>query len=312
MPDTAPDSPTPPPPPEVRDFLDEVSLEKRLSPYTRRNYGQALENFAAYLRAEAGFDGDWAKVSRRDVRSFVIDMQRRWARATLHNHAAAVRGFFKYLVRRRGLKTDPCTGLVLPKLGKTLPQFLTQKQALTLLETPDACRQAGDVSAFAADRDRLVLEILYGGGLRISEACALTYGKLDRANGVARILGKGRKERLCPLGAGALQALEKFIAAHAPDTGPQSLVLLGDDRRAISPRFIQLRLKKYLAAAGLPADITPHKLRHSFATHLLDRGADLRTVQELLGHASLSTTQIYTHVGLAHLQDVYKKAFPRA
>lgn len=312
MPDDTAATPEKNPPPEVRDFLDEVSLEKRLSPYTRRNYAQALENFAAYVRKEAGFAGDWSKVSRRDVRSFVIDMQRHYARATLHNHAAALRGFFKYLVRRRGLKADPCTGLVLPKLGKTLPKFLTQKQALALLEAPEACRKAGEISAFEADRDRLALEILYGGGLRISEACALTYGKLDRASGVARILGKGRKERLCPLGAGALQALEKFVAAHAVATSPTSPVLLGDDRRAISPRFVQLRLKKYLAAAGLPADITPHKLRHSFATHLLDRGADLRTVQELLGHASLSTTQIYTHVGLAHLQEVYKKAFPKA
>ncbi len=299
-------------PPEFADFLDEVSEQKRLSPYTRRNYAQALGNFAAYLKAHCGWTGNWGVVNKRDVRSFVIDMQRKYARATLHNHVAAVRGFFKFLVRRRGLKADPCTGLALPKLARTLPKFLTQTQALSLLEGPARLRKAGKIGEFAADRDALALEILYGGGLRVSEACGLTYGRIDRGSGVARVLGKGNKERLCPLGAGAMAALDKFVRAHAPAADRDSFVLLNDQRRPATPRFVQLLLKKYLAEADLPPDLTPHKLRHSFATHLLDNGADLRTVQELLGHASLSTTQIYTHLGLSRLQEVYRNAFPRA
>lgn len=298
--------------PHVVDFLDEVSLGRRLSAYTRRNYAQALDNFVAYVRKEAGFAGDWQKISRKDVRSFVVDMQKRYQRATLSNHMAAVRSFFKFLLRHRVVEASPCTGIVLPKLGKSLPKFLTQKQMLAFLQAPHTAAKAGECSSFEADRDQLMLEVLYGGGLRVSEACALTYGKLDRQNGVARILGKGNKERLTPLGDGAMTALDRFIAHHSPPTLPDSPVLIEANTRALTPRFIQLRLKKHLATAGLPMDITPHKLRHSFATHLLDRGADLRTVQEMLGHASLSSTQIYTHVSLARLQTVYKDAFPRS
>ncbi len=298
--------------PQVTDFLDTLSLERRLSPYTRRNYAQALEVFSQYLKTECGFSGNWETVSRRDVRSYVIDMQRRVGRATLHNHAAAVRGFFKFLVRRHLIKADPCTGLVLPKREKKLPKFLTQKQAEELLRQPLKLLKEGEISDYQADRDWLALEILYGGGLRVSEACALTYGKLDRAEGVARILGKGKKERLCPLGAVAMHVLDRFVTRHNVATTRESFVLLNDQRRQATPRFLQLLIKKYLKAAGLPPDLSPHKLRHSFATHLLDRGADLRTVQELLGHASLSTTQIYTHVGLKRLQEVYKKAHPRS
>ena len=298
-------------PPEIADFLDELSLQKRLSAYTRRNYAQALCVFADYLRAECGWGGQWDTVARRDVRSHLIELQRAHARTTVHNHAAAIRGFFKFLVRKKKLKADPCTGLALPKLSRTLPKFLTQTQALALLECPAQLKKAGKIGAFAADRDSMALEILYGGGLRVSEACALTYGQID-TEGVARITGKGNKQRLCPLGAGAMAAIKRFTQAHSPCTDRDSFVLLNDQRKPATPRFLQRLLKKYLAQAGLPPDLTPHKLRHSFATHLLDNGADLRTVQELLGHASLSTTQIYTHVGLSRLQEVYRKSFPRA
>jgi integrase/recombinase XerC len=170
----------------------------------------------------------------------------------------------------------------------------------------------GKIDPATAWRDRLAMELLYGGGLRVSELVALNYGAIDFENGVARVVGKGRKERLCPLGRVALEVLKKFRAEFAPRTAPASPVLVNSLGRRTSAREVQLMLKRYLAFAGLPLDLTPHKLRHSYATHLLNAGADLRLVQELLGHAQLATTQVYTHVSVARLKEIYAKAHPRA
>jgi integrase/recombinase XerC len=156
------------------------------------------------------------------------------------------------------------------------------------------------------------MELLYGGGLRVSELVGLTYGQIDGASGVARVLGKGKKERLCPLGRVAMAVLERFRDEFAERSGYPDPVVVNSRRERLSVRSVQLILKKYLALADLPADLTPHKIRHSYATHLLDNGADLRLVQDLLGHASLSTTQIYTHVSVARLQDAHRLAHPRA
>ena len=156
------------------------------------------------------------------------------------------------------------------------------------------------------------MELLYGGGLRVSELVALDYGAIDRDSGVARVLGKGRKERLCPLGRVAVAVLEKFRREHATDTGPEAPVLVNSRHGRLGVGEVQKLLKRYLALAGLPLALTPHKLRHSYATHLLNAGADLRLVQELLGHKQLATTQIYTHVSVARLQEIYAKAHPRA
>jgi integrase/recombinase XerC len=156
------------------------------------------------------------------------------------------------------------------------------------------------------------MELLYGGGLRVSELAALTYGAIDFETGVARVMGKGRKERLCPLGAVALAVAKKFRDEFAKRIAPASPVLVNADSSRMTVRAVQLMLKRYLALAGLPLDLTPHKLRHSYATHLLNAGADLRLVQELLGHAQLATTQVYTHVSVARLKEIYAKAHPRA
>ena len=164
---------------------------------------------------------------------------------------------------------------------------------------------------FQAWRDRLILEILYGGGLRISELVGLNYGMIDFSSGVARILGKGQKERLCPLGKVAINCLNQFRAEFASQTSYDDPVVVNDQLKRISARFVQLMIKKYLKLADLPLDMSPHKIRHSYATHLLNNGADLRLVQELLGHASLSTTQIYTHVDLARLKAAHRIAHPR-
>jgi integrase/recombinase XerC len=172
--------------------------------------------------------------------------------------------------------------------------------------------ESGAITPFLAWRDRLVMELLYGGGLRVSELVGLNYKFIDFTEGVARVLGKGRKERLCPLGKVAMVVLEKFRTEHARNKGPADPVLINTKHERLGVREVQLLLKRYLALAELPLDLTPHKLRHSYATHLLNAGADLRLVQELLGHVQLATTQIYTHVTVARLQEIYAKAHPRA
>lgn len=182
----------------------------------------------------------------------------------------------------------------------------------TLLASPQKLLDAGGCDAFTAVRDRLAMELLYGAGLRVSELVGLNYGRIDIGEGVARVVGKGRKERICPLGRVACGVLAEFRERYAPASGPSDAVLGDSAGRRLTVRAVQLMLKRHLALAGLPLDLTPHKLRHSFATHLLDSGADLRVVQELLGHSQLVTTQIYTHVSVARLKEVYDRAHPRA
>jgi integrase/recombinase XerC len=209
------------------------------------------------------------------------------------------------------VKRDPFLGVPLPKLQKRLPQFLTEEQMRALLGAPQRLLADGQLDAHTAWRDRLAMELLYGGGLRVSELAGLTHGAIELEDGVARVLGKGRKERLCPLGRVAIEVLRRFRAEFTPGAGRASPVLVNRDGRPTSVREVQLLLKRHLAAAGLPLDLTPHKLRHSYATHLLDAGADLRLVQELLGHAQLATTQVYTHVSMARLREIHAKAHPR-
>lgn len=293
-------------------FIDFLAGERRLSPYTLRNYSHALLGFLRWLAAAGRWQGNLAAIEPRDLRDFVIESQRRLDRRTVHLHVSALRAFFRFWMRRGRLVRSPAAGLVLPKLGRPLPRFMTEGQVDQLLAMPGRLLENGGTDAFTAWRDRLALELLYGAGLRVSELCALTYGQVDMTDGVARVLGKGRKVRLCPLGRVATAVLERFRAGFAPGRGPDDVVIVKPDGTPLGPRQVQLLLKKYLALAGLPMDLTPHKLRHSFATHLLDRGADLRLVQDLLGHASLATTQIYTHVSVARLKEVHRKAHPRA
>ena len=246
------------------------------------------------------------------MRDFVIEAQGRMGRRTLHNHTSALRAFFKYWMRQGRVTKNPLIGLALPKLEKRLPQFLTEKQMRELLEGPQRLIENGTASPFVAWRDRLAMELLYGAGLRVSELTGLNYGNLEADGTVARVLGKGKKERLCPLGKVAAAVLVKWRREFARDTSPDAPVLVDASHRRLADRAVQLMLKRYLTLAGLPLDLTPHKLRHSYATHLLNAGADLRLVQELLGHASLNTTQVYTHVTVARLKEVYQKAHPRA
>ena len=293
-------------------FLDHLARERRLSAYTVRNYGQAIRDFYVWMRENAPWNGAWDELEAMQIRYFIIEKQATHSRRTIHNHFSALKTFAKYLAKRQLIQRNPFTGLTLPKLHKPLPKFLSEKQMSRLLAGPMLLLENESLEPFQAWRDRLALELLYGAGLRVSELASLNYGMIDFNSGVARIRGKGNRERLCPLGKIALLVLKKFRQEFAPGAGWADAVVLGNRKERIRVRQVQLMVKRYLALADLPMDLTPHKIRHSFATHLLNGGADLRLVQDLLGHASLSTTQVYTHVTLDRLKEAHRKAHPRA
>ncbi len=293
-------------------FAEYLTKERRYSAYTVRNYRQAFEDFQRWLIDTGLSTKSIDALDSRDMRDFVIEAQHRYSRRTLHNHVSALRAFVKYWMLQGRLKRNPFTGIPLPKLDKPLPKFLTEEQMKRLLLGPQRLLDNESIDAFTAWRDRLVMELLYGGGLRVSELTGLNYGAIDFDSGVARVMGKGRKERLCPLGRIAIAVLIRFRDHYAKFKGPDDPVIITARHQRLPVRQVQLLLKRYLALAELPLDLTPHKLRHSYATHLLNAGADLRLVQELLGHAQLATTQVYTHVSVARLQEIYAKAHPRA
>ncbi|MBL9199280.1 MAG: tyrosine recombinase XerC [Opitutaceae bacterium] len=314
-------APKPPSPAEVpaavlaewwAPFADHLAKERRVSRYTVRNYRQAFEDFYRWLAAQNLWARGLDALTTREMRDFVIEAQRRFDRRTLHNHASGLRTFFKFWIARGKVRRNPLLNIPLPKLEKRLPKFLTEEQARLLLAGPQRLLAEGKLDPATALRDQLAMELLYGGGLRVSELVALDYGAIDLESGVARVVGKGNKERLCPLGEVATALLRKARAEASRPVTAASPVLLNADGRRTRVGDVQLLLKRYLALAGLPMDLSPHKLRHSFATHLLNAGADLRVVQELLGHSQLATTQIYTHVSMARLQEIHAKAHPRA
>lgn len=293
-------------------FADYLSKERRYSVYTLRNYRQAFEDFYRWLKEAELWEKRIDNLDSRDLRDFVIEAQRRFSRRTLHNHVSALRAFVKYWMLQGRLRRNPFVGIPLPKLDKPLPKFLTEAQMKKLLMGPQQLLENESIDAFTAWRDRLVMELLYGGGLRVSELAGLNYSAIDFGSGVARVMGKGSKERMCPLGKIAIAVMQRFRDNYAREKGPDAPVVITARYQRLPVRQVQLLLKRYLLLAELPLDLTPHKLRHSYATHLLNAGADLRLVQELLGHAQLATTQIYTHVSVARLQEVYSKAHPRA
>lgn len=298
--------------PNLEKFCDHLAHERRVSDYTVRNYRAAVENFVRHLNGAGKWKDDFTAVAPIQVRSFLIEEGRNKARRTLHNQVSGLRAFYLYLRRQGIVENNPFTGLTLPKLDKPLPKFLTETQMRTLLNAPILLWKDGQISEFEAFRDSLILELLYGGGLRVSELCGLNHEQVDLGQGVARVLGKGRKERLCPLGPVAVQCLRTFVQRFDLEAALNAPLVCTRKGKRMEPRQIQKLLKTHLAAASLPLDMTPHKLRHSFATHMLDGGADLRAVQELLGHANLSTTQIYTHISIARLKEAHKQAHPRA
>jgi integrase/recombinase XerC len=297
--------------PHLDAFCLYLGSQRRLSAYTVRNYRQAVEQLDAWLSENESWARDFDALPPAQVRAFLIESSRSLARRTLHNRVAGLRAFYLYLKRMQLVSSNPLQGIRLPKLDKPLPKFLTESQMLDLLGAPEKLQQAGQVSTFEAIRDRLIMELLYGAGLRVSELCGLNFSAVDWQQGFVRVLGKGSKERICPIGEVALSCLQNFVQQCDRSTAYDQAILVTAQGRRIEPRAVQKLLKKYLLAVGLPVDMTPHKIRHSYATHLLNGGADLRAVQELLGHANLSTTQIYTHVSTTRLKTAHLQAHPR-
>jgi integrase/recombinase XerC len=293
-------------------FADFLRKERRYSIYTLRNYRQSLVDLVAWLRGAGKSEAELAALTSRQARDFVIESQRRLDRRTVHSRVSGLRALYRYWQRQGRLRTNPFVALPLPRLERRLPRFLSEEQMQRLLEAPGRLLAEGRIDGFTAQRDLLLLELLYGGGLRVSELVALTFAQVEEGSGVARIVGKGGKERVCPLGEGAMVLLRTWRDGPRRGAAAMERVLVRPGGAVMTARDVQSLLKGYLAAAGLPADASPHTLRHSYATHLLNAGADLRVVQELLGHSRLATTQIYTHVSGARLREVYDRAHPRA
>jgi integrase/recombinase XerC len=306
----------------IEHFLRHLEADRGASVHTQRNYEQALEEFHSWHCRERGRAPVWKKLQRDDFRGYVRFLGRgELSRASIQLRFSALRSFYKHLVRHRKASASPIRNLALPKLEKRLPKFLTPEQMLSLLkaplkplETPRARTRGRPITASVCFRDVAVLETIYSCGLRISELCGLTAEDIDENERLVRVRGKGKKWRLVPIGEHALTAIRKYWSTleHAPSGNAP--VFLSQNRNAepVKARILQERLKKHLATAELDPHLTPHKLRHSYATHLLDAGADLRSVQELLGHAHLVTTQIYTHVTTDRLKKAYDEAHPRA
>ena len=252
-------------------------------------------------------------VARRYMSAFVSG---RVAPATMRRKLASARSFCRFLQREGVLLDNPFALLRGPRRAKTLPKVLSVGDVERFLAQPERDRREGSLAEYPARRDAALFESLYSTGCRISEMVPVKWGEIDFGRGTLVVTGKGSKDRLVILGAKALKALlalrEAAAAINPAFASDTSSVFLSDRMSRFSPRLAERRMKRYLVEAGLPSDLTPHKLRHSFATHLLDAGADLRSVQEMLGHASLSTTQIYTHVSVERLKDEYAKAHPRA
>lgn len=287
-------------------FLEYLSVEKNSSPRTLTNYHHAITKFRDAVPKFRG----WERVDADDFRDYLYDcMKGGWARSTVRLHFAALRSFYKYLTRREGLPVNPVVEVQLPKAEKKLPVVLTQSQVTTLLEMPFQAEQPKQAASWTAHRDAAILELFYSSGIRLSELAALDVEDFDLHQECVRVFGKGSKERVCPVGTPAAEAIHTYRNEARVMEGALFISKL---RRRLTTRAISDIFRKYHALSGIPVSVSPHKLRHSFATHLLDHGADLRSVQTLLGHASLSTTQIYTHVSIERMKQVYEKAHPRA
>lgn len=291
-------------------FIDYLSLERGFSPHTCRAYRKDLELFSAFLR-DRGLSADITTIDHLTIRLYLgyLYHGERVKRSSVVRKLATLRTFFKHLKREGIIGKNPATMVATPKGTRDLPHALTVDEVFRLLEIP----QRGNPLGL---RDRAILELLYSSGLRVGELTSLNLNDLDLGGGMVRVMGKGRKERVVPIGSKATEALRAYLTHRGE--------LLGKRKESSRPLFLNYRgerltarsvakmIKKYLHKGVIWKETTPHTFRHSFATHLLDAGADLRGIQELLGHASLSTTQKYTHVSSAKLMEVYDRTHPRA
>jgi integrase/recombinase XerD len=297
----------------IDNFLNYLTVEKGFPPNTIAAYRNDLNQLAGFIEEEAAKRGSippWASFDRQSMLSYLLDLrQRNYAATTIARKVAAVRSFFKFMVAEGLIKANPIQDVRSPKIGRSLPKPISFSQVRRLIEQP------GKLSTPEAKRDRAMLELLYASGMRVSELVSLNLGDVDLEGGYVRCLGKGNKERVIPIYEQAVLAVKEYIE----ETRPQ--LMRNDDEKALflNPRGERLtrqgfwqKLKGYAKSANLESEVTPHTLRHSFATHMLSGGADLRSVQELLGHANISTTQVYTHLTTEHIRRTYEQSHPRA
>lgn len=286
----------------VEKFLTFLEIEKNYSPHTILNYKLDLVEFVDFL------DGKLLeKVEYNDFRRFLAQLRsRQFKPRTLARKLSSIRSLFKFLQREGHIKENPAILLMTPKLDKTLPKFLSEIEMTQLIESPDFTKIAGQ-------RDRAIFETLYSSGLRVSELVGLNVEHIDFIGNVVKVMGKGKKERIVPIGDKALKEIRGYLQKRPVlAEGKERAVFLNKSGKRLTDRSVRNIINKHLLTTSVKMKVSPHVMRHSFATHLLNRGADLRSVQELLGHVNLSTTQIYTHVTTDRLKSVYDKAHPHA
>ncbi|MEJ2744482.1 MAG: tyrosine recombinase XerC [bacterium] len=293
-------------------YFDYLRVEKNASPHTLDNYSRDINRFGNFLASKGLGDGDalWRNVDRSSIRQYLAELHRvALSKASIARALAALRSFYRFLCREGLIASNPFVGVLTPKRQKTLPRFLDVEATRRLIE-------AADGQNLISLRDRAILEMLYSTGMRVSELTSLDCAAIDLLGEVVLVKGKGKKERMAPLGKPAVSALSNYFSTRGINPlrsgGAPVIAFINKNGGRLTARSIRNIIRKYIRKTALSEKISPHALRHSFATHLLNAGADLRSVQELLGHASLSTTQVYTHVTAERMKQVYEKAHPRA
>jgi len=301
----------------IQQFMHYLSIEKNTSPHTCRAYRRDLEAFEDFLKNSGihltpGGDVRIEKVDRIAIRKYLSFLHRKNKKSSIARKISTLRSFFKYLVREQLIPSNPAKAVSTPKVEKTLPTTLTVDEAFRLMESPQTrSGRSSNGSEQRALRDRAILELLYSSGLRVSELVGLNSNQLDLDLGIVRVMGKGRKERIVPVGVKAIDALKAYFEQRGPLKGDVPIFINSSGGR-LTARSVGRLIKKYTRHSSIFRKVSPHSLRHTFATHLLDAGADIREIQEMLGHSSLSTTQRYTHVSMGKLMEVYDKAHPRS
>jgi len=283
---------------EIQDYKRYLSYEKNYSFHTVKNYIKDIEQFVV-------FNNKKIEVDENDIKRFLEFLgKKKYSRRSIARKIVAIRNFYKFLIKIRRIKINPFTYILTPKAEKKLPSVLTEKEIENLMS-------AATGKDFISLRDRTILELIYSTGIRVSELVNLDVSDIDFVNEEIKVLGKGGKQRIIPAGSVALNILHCYLK-ELKKIDTSGILFINKNKKRLTQRFVELMIKKYAKVAGIEKRVTPHTLRHSFATHLLDRGADLRSVQELLGHSNLSTTQIYTHLSIQKLKKEYDKAHPRA
>jgi len=304
--------------PLIRQFIHYLSIEKNASPHTCRGYLRDLEEFERFLKDSGASHSSRGEVrlenvDRLAIRKYLSFLHRRNKKSSIARKISTLRSFFKYLVKEERISSNPAKTVSSPKVEKMLPTALTVDETFRLVESTKGVpeTQPSEKGKKRRLRDLAILELLYSSGLRVSELVGLNSNQLDLDLGIVRVMGKGRKERIVPVGKKAVEAVKNYLEERGTSE-PVSPVFVNARGGRLTVRSVGRLVKEYTRRSGIFRKVSPHTLRHTFATHLLDAGADIREIQEMLGHASLSTTQRYTHVSMGKLMEVYDKAHPRS